>query len=214
MIEGMTRPGTIRICVVDDHPLIHDGLRYMASQTPDIEFCGGVLSGRDLDGLLRTANPDVLLADVNLNGENSFALCRRITDRQPSIQILMVSAFGDVYLLQRSIRAGASGYALKSVSMTELPGAIRRVHEKGTYFSPSLSDQVLVGLGRADKGPSDPSPREALIIRMIADGMTNLQISHELSISVHTVKFHVSRLLQQHSCRRRSELVKLADQFH
>jgi DNA-binding NarL/FixJ family response regulator len=204
----------IKICVIDDHPIIHDGIRFLASQTPDLEFCGGAVSGRELKALLRTTIPDVLLFDVNIDGENSFSLCRQIKDLHPSIQVLMVSAFGDVHLLQRSIRAGASGYALKSVSLSELPAAIRRIHEKGSYFSPSMSDQMIIGLGKNERNPAELTAREKEIVKLIGEGMTNVEISRELSISVHTVKFYISRLLQNANCRRRSELVKLIDPFH
>jgi two-component system response regulator DevR len=199
----------IRICILDDHPIIHDGLRYLASQTHDIEFCGGALNGRELESLLRATTPDILLLDVNLNGENSFALCRKIKDRYPSIQILVVSAYGDAHLLQKSIRAGASGYALKSVSMSELPVAIRHLDENGTYFAPSLSQYVLGSLSKSSVATSELTPRETAIVRLIARGLINAEIATELAISVHTVKFHISQMLQQHHCRRRSELVKL-----
>jgi DNA-binding NarL/FixJ family response regulator len=199
----------IRICILDDHPIVHDGLRYLASQTQDIEFCGGALNGRELENLLRTVTPDILLLDVNLNGENSFALCRKIKDRYPDIQILVVSAYGDAHLLQKSIRAGASGYALKSVSMAELPVAIRHLDENGTYFAPSLSQYVLSSLSKSGATTSELSPRETAIIRLIGRGLTNAEIAADLAISVHTVKFHISQLLQHHQFRRRSELVKL-----
>jgi two-component system response regulator DevR len=204
--------GPIRICVLDDHPIVHHGLRYLVSQTPDIEFCGGALNGRELEVLLRTVVPHILLLDVNLGGENSFALCRKIKDKFPEIQVLVVSAFGDPHLLQRSIRAGASGYALKSVSMSELPTAIRHLKEKGTYFSPTLSQYVLNAVGKPRTDASELNPREAAIIQFIAQGLTNSEIAKRLSISVHTVKFHISQLLHQHQFRRRSELVKLANE--
>jgi DNA-binding NarL/FixJ family response regulator len=200
--------------VLDDHPIVHDGLRYLASRTQDIEFCGGAVDGRELDGLLANARPDILLLDVNLNGENCFAVCRRVKARYPNIQVLIVSAFGDAHLLQKSIQAGASGYALKSVSMAELPAAIRHLDDRGTYFSPSLSQYVLNSLGRSRVEVSELSPRETAIIRFVGQGLTNSEIARELAISVHTVKFHISRLLQQHHFRRRSELLKLADQSH
>lgn len=195
--------------MLDDHPIVHDGLRYLASQTQDIEFCGGALNSRELDALLRTVTPDILLLDVNLGGENSFALCRKVKDKYPSIQILIVSAYGDAHLLQRSIRAGASGYALKSVSMSELPVAIRHLDEEGTYFAPSLSQYVLSSLGKSAATTTELSPRESAIVRLIGQGLTNAEIARELAVSVHTVKFHVSQLLQEHQFRRRSELVKL-----
>jgi two-component system, NarL family, response regulator DevR len=205
------RAEPIRICVLDDHPVVHDGLRYLASQTQDIEFCGGVTNGRELEAVLRKVIPDILLLDVNLNGENSFALCRKIKDQHPKIQILIVSAYGDAHLLKKSIHAGASGYALKSVSMAELPVAIRHLDERGTYFAPSLSQYVLGFLGNAAVEGNELSPRENAIIRLVSQGLTNSEIARDLAISVHTVKFHVSQLLQRHQFRRRSELVKLLD---
>src|ERR1700733_14735456 len=168
--------GVIRICVLDDHPIVHDGLRYLASQTQDIEFCGGALNGRELENLLRATTPNILLLDVNLNGENSFALCRKIKDRYPSIQILVISAYGDAHLLQKSVRAGASGYALKSVSMAELPMAIRHLDESGTYFSPSLSKHVLSSLENPLADAKEMTPRETAIIRLIGQGLTNSEI--------------------------------------
>jgi DNA-binding NarL/FixJ family response regulator len=210
-VHQMTGSGPIRICVVDDHPIVHDGLRYLASQMPDLEFCGGALNGRELEALLRTVVPDILLLDVNLGGENSFALCRKIKDKFPEIKVLVVSAFGDAHLLQRSIRAGASGYALKTVSMSELPAAIRHMRDNGTYFSPTLSQCVLNALGKPSTDVSELEPRDAAIIQLISQGLTNAEIAKQLAISVHTVKSHVSQLLQRHQFRRRSELVKLAE---
>jgi DNA-binding NarL/FixJ family response regulator len=199
----------IRIMVVDDHPVIHDGLRYLAAKTPDIEFCGGAMTGQELETLLHGMVPDILLLDVNLSGENGLALCRRIKDRYPEIQILIISAFSDAHLLQKSVRAGASGYALKSVSMATLPGAIRQLRQKGTFFSSELSALVLETLGEPDGRNTGANAREDAIIRLIAQGLTNAEIAGELAVSVHTIKFHVSRLLQNYGCRRRSELVKL-----
>ena len=124
--------------------------------------------------MLRTVTPDIVLLDVNLNGENCFALCRKLKDKYPEIQVLVVSAYGDAHLLQKSIRAGASGYALKSVSMMELPVAIRHLDEKGTYFSPSLSEYVLNSLGKTAVEVSELSPREEAIIRLIGRGLDKL----------------------------------------
>jgi DNA-binding NarL/FixJ family response regulator len=205
---------SIKVCVLDDHPIVQDGIRFLASRMPELEFCGGASSGRELRSLLRAIIPDVLLFDVNLEGENSFALCRSVKDKHPSIQILMVSAFGDIDLMQRAIRAGASGYALKSVSLSELPAAIRRVHERGSYFSPGLSDQMIIGLGRKEPGTLELTGRDRQIVQFIAQGMTNKEISKELSVSVHTIKFYISRLLESRGFRRRSELVKLAEKFY
>jgi DNA-binding NarL/FixJ family response regulator len=95
--------------------------------------------------------------------------------------------------------------------MSELPTAIRHMRDSGTYFSPTLSQCVLNALGKLSTDVSELEPRDAAIIQLISQGLTNAEIAKQLAISVHTVKSHVSQLLQKHQFRRRSELVKLAE---
>lgn len=204
---------SIRVGVIDDHPIVRDGVRRMAEQTPGFEFCGGAADGEELEDLLRKVQPDVLIFDVRLADEDGFALCARVHRAYPHIRILMLSAFGNAYLLQQSVRAGASGYALKDVSTRDLPSVIRQVHDEGTYFDPRLSGEVLRALGKeAVESEHVLSPREVAIIRSIADGMTNREIANELSLSPDTVKFHVGELLRRLELKRRSELVKFGFQ--
>lgn len=204
---------SIRVGVIDDHPIVRDGVRRMAEQTPGIEFCWGSSNGEELEELLQNVEPDVLVFDVRLADEDGFSLCARVHRARPGIRILMLSAFGNAYLLQQSVRAGASGYALKDVSMRDLPPVIRQVHENGTYFDPRLSGDVLRAIGK-ETAESDYAlnPREVAIIRLIAEGMTNREIARELSLSPDTVKHHIGDLLRRFGLKRRPELVKFGFQ--
>jgi DNA-binding NarL/FixJ family response regulator len=202
---------SIKVGIIDDHPIVRDGVRRMAEQTPGIEFCGDASNGEELEGLLRRVALDVLIFDVRLTDGDGFALCARVHRTYPQVRILMLSAFGNAYLLQESVRAGASGYALKDVSMRRLPTIIRQVHEEGTYFDPRLSGEVLRALGKEASGADHSlKPREIAIVRLIAEGMTNREIAGELSLSPDTIKFHVGNLLHRFGLKRRSELVKFS----
>jgi two-component system, NarL family, response regulator DevR len=203
----------IRVGIIDDHPIVRDGVRRMADQTPGLEFCWDAADGEELEDFLRDVRPDVLIFDVRLADEDGLALCARVHRTYPRVRILMLSAFGNSYLLQQSVRAGASGYALKDVSTRDLPSVIRQVHEDGTYFDPRLSGEVLRALGKEAVGAEHAlNPRETAIIRSIADGMTNREIAVELSLSPDTVKFHVGEMLHRFELKRRSELVKFGFQ--
>lgn len=204
---------SIKVAIIDDHPIVRDGVRRMAERTPGIEFCGDAGNGEELEDLLRRVELDVLIFDVRLADGDAFALCARVHREHPRMRMLMLSAFGNAYLLQESVRAGASGYALKDVSMSRLPMIVRQVYEEGTYFDPRLSEEVLRALGKEMSGTEhDLKPREIAIIRLIAEGMTNRDIARELSVSPDTIKFHVGNLLHKLGFKRRSELVKFGFQ--
>lgn len=204
---------SIRVGIVDDHPVVRDGVRRMAEQAPGLGFCGEASNGEELKALLGRIELDVLIFDVRLADEDGFALCAWVHCTYPDLRVLMLSAFGNAYLLQESVRAGASGYALKDVSMRQLPTIVRQIHEEGTYFDPRLSGEVLRALGKeADDPGHNLSPREVAIIRLVAEGMTNKEIARELSLSPDTVKLHVGELLHRLGLKRRPELVKFGFQ--
>lgn len=200
---------SIKVGIIDDHPIVRDGVRRMAEQTVGIVFCGGASNGEELEDLLRRVEPDVLIFDIRLADEDGFTLCAWVHRTHPRIRLLVLSAFGNAYLLQESVRAGACGYALKDVSMRRLPMIIRQVYEEGTYFDSRLSGEVLRALGKeGTEAGHSLKPREIAIIRLVAEGMTTREIAGELSLSPDTVKFHIGNLLRRLELKRRSELVK------
>ena len=207
----------IRLAIVDDHMVVHDGIRAMAERTPDIVFCGSATGSEGLLTMLERTKPDVLLLDLRLGSDNGFELCRTIREARPEVRTLIFTAFGDLELLEESVRAGASGYVLKDVSTQGLPDIIRHVHEHGSYFDPRLASRVVLDTFGGEAAPSSPrrlSKREVEILRLVAAGKVNREIASALHLSPHTVKFQVSKLMRELGVSRRAELVKVAFDRH
>lgn len=203
----------ITLAIVDDHMVVHDGVRAMAAESSDIELVWAADSSEQLEELVKDQTPDILLLDLRLGLEDGFAVCRKLRGNYPGIRILMFTAFGNVELLQASIRAGASGYVLKDVSTRNLPDILRHVSREGSYFDSRLASRiVLKSLGGEREARSDRplTEREIQIVRLIAAGKVNREIASELHLSPHTVKFHISKLMRDLGVSRRAELVRVA----
>lgn len=202
----------IRFCVVDDHEIVHDGLRAMAGREADLEFVGSAAEATDAEGLIRAERPDVLLLDMRLAAGNSLDTCAALSAAFPDMKIAVFSAYGNPELLERAIRAGAVGYILKETTTSRLPDIVRDLVTSGSYFDPRLAS----GLLRRSAESSQPAfnDRELEIVRLIARGMDNHRIGEEVCISPHTVKFHVTAMLRRHKLRRRTELVRVAMDLH
>ena len=204
--------GQIRIFVVDDHGVVHDGVRAMTEREAGMVFCGGATGGEQALKMLADTSPDVVLLDLRLGSENGFDLCQRLRAQFPDLGILIFSAFGNAELLTQAIRAGANGYVLKDTNTSRLPAIIREFREAGSYFDPRTAGQILIdALDTSTGKPSKQlSERELAIVRHIAQGASNYDIARELNISPHTVKFHITSLLRRFDVRNRAELVKVA----
>lgn len=202
----------IRFCVVDDHEIVHDGLRAMAAREDDLEFVGSVASAAEAEGLVAAARPDVLLLDMRLAGGNSIDTCAALAGAYPDMRVAVFSAYGNAELLAQAIQAGAAGYVLKETTTSRLPDIIRELVTSGSYFDPRLAS----GLLKRSAGRNQPAfnDRELEIVRLIARGMDNHRIGEEVCISPHTVKFHVTAMLRRHNLSRRTELVRMAMDLH
>jgi DNA-binding NarL/FixJ family response regulator len=207
-----TEESPIGIFVVDDHMVVHDGVRAMTERETGMAFLGGATSAGDAFELIKRARPDVVLLDLRIGSENGFDLCQRLRESFPELGILVFSAFGNAELLTQAIRAGANGYVLKDTNTSRLPAIIREFRDAGSYFDPRTAGQILIDALQPSnrRSAKQLSERELAIIRLIAQGASNYEIANELNISPHTVKFHVTTLLRRFDVRRRAELVKVA----
>lgn len=185
----------------------------MAQREEELEFAGSTGALNEAWGLLATAQPDVLLLDLRLNGVSSMATCALLSKSYPHVRIVIFSAYGNPELLRQSIRAGASGYILKDTSTREIPGMLRELATSGTYYDSRLSGSLLRQSGDT-KHTEAFSERELSIIAEISKGADTYAIAALLHISSHTVKYHVSAMLKRHNLQRRSELVRLAMNLH
>lgn len=201
--------GRIALCVADDHMVVQDGVRDMASRTRDIEFQGAASDGEGLFELLESTHPDVLLLDLRLGDADGVELCAVVHSRYPELRIVVFTAFGDTEALRAAVDAGAAAFVLKDTSTRSLPGIIRHVCEHGSYYDARLAGRLIRGVsGTANQ--EDLNERELMIVRLLAAGKVNHEIAAELNLSPHTIKFYVSRIMRKLGVTRRAGVVKVA----
>ncbi len=192
----------IRIVVVDDHPLLRQGIVHVLSGESDLRVVG---EGANADEALRLAAalmPDVLLLDVNMPGGGLNAL-ERIASSCPTIGVLVVSVHEDEETVAAALRKGARGYALKGIDRRELIETVRSLHRGDHYVNPSLAARLLAGAKRGDRCRHaaerlrELTVRETQILDHLAKGLSNKQIGSALCLSEKTIKHYVTNILQK-----------------
>ncbi|MCL4248019.1 MAG: response regulator transcription factor [Anaerolineae bacterium] len=201
---------TIRVAIVDDHAIVRSGLANFLRAFDDLEFVGEADNGAEALDLCRRLLPDVVLMDLvmpKMSGvEATAAICRKY----PSIQVLVLTSFDDENFVQEALRAGAIGYLLKNASIHVMAEAIRSAYAGSSVFS-SEATQALVRL--RDRTPlpgSDLKEREREVLSLLTQGLTNPQIAETLSLSLSTIKFYVSSILEKLDVETRTEAVARA----
>ncbi|GAA1811955.1 response regulator transcription factor [Actinomadura chokoriensis] len=178
----------LRVMIVDDHPIVREGLRGMLAAEPDIEVAGEAASGDEAVALVPRIAPDVVLMDLRMpSGDGVSAI-----ERLPGHRILVLTTFQDDADIVRAIEAGAAGYLLKDASRAVLAAAVRDAAAGRRVLSPEVSAR----LAAVDETPAPPvlSTREAEVLALVAEGLTNAQIGERLYIGQATVKTHLLRI--------------------
>jgi DNA-binding NarL/FixJ family response regulator len=180
---------TIRVLIVDDHPVVRDGLRGMFAGEPGFEVVGDAADGREAVARARTFEPDVVLMDLRMPGGDGVSAIAALAAQSISSRVLVLTTYDTDRDVLAAIDAGATGYLLKDAPREELFRAVRAAARGETVLSPSVATQLL---GRV-RGPAPDTltPRELQILRLIADGATNRRAAEELFISEATVKTHL-----------------------
>jgi DNA-binding NarL/FixJ family response regulator len=216
-VDG-TGPGVIRVMVADDHALFRRGLMMVLESEDGMEVVGEAEDGA---GAIRQAEelaPDVVLMDVRMPNISGIEATRAIADSVPTSKILMLTVSDEEDDLYDAIKAGATGYLLKEISIEEVAGAIRAVVSGQSLISPSMASKLLNEFTqlakRAEEKSSVPSPkltdRELEVLRLVAQGMSNREIAGQLFISENTVKNHVRNILEKLHLHSRMEAVMYA----
>jgi DNA-binding NarL/FixJ family response regulator len=209
----------VRVLVADDHGAIRVGLRLMLEAAPDISVVGEAADGATAVRQAAALRPDVVLMDVRMPGVDGIAATEQIV-RAGHGAVLVLTTFDlDDYVFG-ALRAGASGFLLKTVDPAGLIDSVRRLAAGESVVAPEVTRRILdefVRLDRARAAPTAPSarlaaltPRELDILRLVAEGLSNRQIAGRLTISVATAKTHVSRLLGKLGCSSRVQAAILA----
>ena len=198
----------IRVLIVDDHPIVREGVSAVLERERDVEIVGAAATSGEGLRLAEQLRPDVILLDLKLpdgQGADSVAAFARAT---PGIIVFTAhDADEEVF---RAIRGGARGYLLKGTPAAELAQAIRQVHAGESYLSPSIAAKLVQGVADPRRRSGLLSARERGVLRLVAAGLSNRQIGETLSISERTVKFHVTAIFNKLGADNRAQAVAIA----
>ncbi len=211
------REHMIRVAVVDDHPIMRDGLVYTFNRETDFEVVGQGATGPEAIQIAELLLPDLIFLDINMPGDGLDA-ARTISTRCPAVRIIMLTAHDADQHVMNALRGGASGYVLKGVSSEELVKTARAVHSGEAYVSPALAARLLGMRGRQASGARpaesfvDLTAREEQILRLVCAGQSNKEIGDHIGLTEKTVKHYMTNILQKLHARNRVEAALIAQQ--
>jgi DNA-binding NarL/FixJ family response regulator len=184
-------PEVVRVLIVDDHPVVRDGLRGMFDRCDDVSVVGEAADGREAVDRALALDPDVILMDLRMPGTDGVTAIRDLAARGVASKVLVLTTYDTDSDVLPAIEAGASGYLLKDASPAELRRAIRTAHEGGTVLAPSVASLLMDRVRRPATTAGPLSERELEVLALIAKGRNNREAAAELFISEATVKTHL-----------------------
>jgi DNA-binding NarL/FixJ family response regulator len=193
---------TIRVLIADDHQLFRDGLKALLLSAPDTEVLGEAATGEEAIQLAAETQPDVILMDLQMPDMDGIEATRHIVRTNPHINVLMVTMFEDDSSVFAAMRAGARGYVLKGAKHDEMLRAIRAVSSGEAIFSPTIAARMMSFFAASrsvipEEAFPDLTDREREVLNLIARGDSNADIANALTISVKTVRNHVSNIFSK-----------------
>ncbi len=203
----------ITVCILDDHPMILEGLETMLSKEVDITVVGGFTDHPNCMAFFETQVPDVLLLDINLKNANGIQICADLAKTRATLKVIGVSNYTEPAFIKNMLRNGAKGYLLKNTSKAELVQAIQTVVTGATYLPRSVETILLndsIGVIAPQKSIPKLTRREKEILQLIGNGMTNGEMAEKLIVSIKTVESHRTNLLQKFGVKNAAGLIKAA----
>ena len=207
------RGAPIRIAVADDHPVVREGLVAMLETQPDFAIVGSGTSGTDALALVESADPDVLLLDLEMPELDGVGVLRALREAGARVRAIVFTVFDTDERIIAAVEAGAAGYLLKGAPRADVFSAVRIVAAGGSLLAPLAASAVLRRV-RGELPPTAPSltMRERMVLEHLARGLGNKQIAARLGITERTVKFHVSSVFTKLGAANRTEAVTRAAQ--
>ena len=200
----------IRVFIVDDHPVVIEGITSLLQNEKDIAWVGQAMNAQSCLGFFVNSTADVVLMDISMPGMDGVELCGVMKEKYPGIMILGLSSFNQGLYIKKMVENGASGYILKNSSKEELIKAIHAVHDGYIYFS----GEVGMALQEYQKSSMRElpllTPREKEVLELIAQGYTNPQIAEKIFLSPFTVDSHRKNLLAKLGVKNTASLIRFA----
>ncbi|MBN8782147.1 MAG: DNA-binding response regulator [Sphingobacteriales bacterium SCN 48-20] len=201
----------IKVLVVDDHPMVLEGMRSMLAQISFANLIGVASNAWEAIEKIKEQLPDIVLTDINMPDVSGIELAEKIKKEFPSVKIVAMSTFKERSYISKMVLNGATGYLVKSASKEEIEEALLSVHEGRLYMSFDL--EMSASEQREMKNVPVLSTREKEVLNLIADGLTNAQIAGALFISMHTVDSHRKNLLTKFGVKNTALLIRTATQY-
>lgn len=205
----------VKLLLVDDHPMLRQGLRQTVAQQPKLTLVGEASTGAMALKLAEELSPDVVVMDIHLPDMNGIEVTRQLLSAQPAVKIVMFSGDASRALVDEAVQAGACGYILKRSAVEELMHAIQMVMVGKLYLSPEVSADILEDYRRSlceEAEPAKPllTGRDKDLLRLIAEGQRNKEIAVHLAIGTKGVEAYRSRLMKKLDCGSAADLVRYA----
>src|ERR1700680_1527009 len=207
-----------RILVVDDHPIIRQGLALMVNREADLVVCGEAEDATGAMLVLSSSRPEVLIVDISLNGPDGLDLLKNIRTSHPSLPVLILSMHAESIYAERALRAGANGYIMKQEATEKVLIAVRRILNGEIYVSDRIANKMLKhyitgSVTLRVSSIADLSDRELEVFRLIGEGHGSRQIAEELHLSIKTVESYQAHIKEKLSLRSARELMQHAIQW-
>jgi DNA-binding NarL/FixJ family response regulator len=200
----------IKLLIIDDHPIVHDGVAAILRSEPDIRIVGSASTIAEATARIAASEPDVALLDVRLPDEDGLDGITTILAAHPRLRVIMFTAYDAEEYVYAAIKAGAKGYVVKGSPGQELVRAIRQVHAGDSYLSPVIGATLARQVASPRRTGGLLSPRELAVLRLVAAGQSNQQIAESLGITERTIKFHVTAIFNKLGADNRAQAVALA----
>jgi DNA-binding NarL/FixJ family response regulator len=206
----------LKVLLADDHEIVREGFRSLLTQQPDIEVVAVAADGQEAVRLCRELVPDVAVMDIGMPGLNGIEATRRITNDCPDTRVVALSIHSEGHYVGEMLKAGASGYLLKSCAFHELVQAIRAVADQQIYLSPKIASNALeeaaieTSRKKGATTASGLSGREKEVLQLLAEGKSSKEIASCLFLSVRTVDAHRKNIMDKLGLRSIAELTKYA----
>jgi NarL family two-component system response regulator LiaR len=210
---NMTDSKPIRVMIVDDHPIVRDGLKSLVAAHKDLELAGEAASGQQALRQCAERQPDVILMDLVMPGMDGPTTIQKIFDQRPQVKIVALTSFPEKDLVQQALAAGAISYLLKNSDTDTLAGAIRAAYADHATLAPEASQALKQTPVDSAKVGQDLSERESEVLALIVQGLSNEKIAERLVISLPTVKHHVSACIAKLGASNRAHAAALAMQY-